>query len=142
MTGVLVDEEATHLDGFHDVEWLDDGAAFTFISERSGWRHVHRVSRDGQSIVDLTPGAFDVAELVAVNEDSNALYFTASPDDMAARYLYRSSLDGSGEAQNLLVTLPNGYRFKRSVLQYADNTSLILLDARDLARLGEHLLSE
>lgn len=32
--------------------------------------------------------------------------------------------------------------FKRSVLQYADNTPLILLDAKDLARLGEHLLSE
>ncbi len=101
LTPVLVDEEETHLDGFHDVQWLEDGAAFTLISERSGWRHVYRVSRDGQSLLDLTPGAFDVAELVAVNEADNALYFTASPGDMGARYLFRATLDGSGEARRM-----------------------------------------
>ena len=101
LTPVLVDEEATHLDGFHDVEWLQDGAFFTLISERNGWRHVYRASRDGSALLDLTPGEFDVAELVAVNEATNALYFTASPDDMAARYLFRASLDGSAEARRI-----------------------------------------
>ena len=98
LTPVLVDEEATHLDDFHDVEWLKDGEFFTLISERDGWRHIYRVSRDGSSLVDLTPGKFDVAELVAVNEPGNALYFTASPLDSASRYLFRKTLDGSGEA--------------------------------------------
>jgi len=106
LTPVLVDEEATHLDDFHDVEWLDDGQAFTFISEKNGWRHVYRVSRDGGSMIDLTPGPFDVAALAAVDEDANTLFFTASPDDMAARYLYRSSLDGSGEVRRLT---PHGF---------------------------------
>ena len=101
LTPVLVDEEATHLDGFHDVEWLQDGAFFTLISERNGWRHVYRASRDGSEFLDLTPGEFDVAELVAVNEATNALYFTASPDDMASRYLFRASLDGSAEARRI-----------------------------------------
>lgn len=101
LTSVLVDEEAAHLDGFHDVEWLEDGAFFTFISERSGWRHIHRVARDGSSLTDLTPGDFDIDQLVAVDEASNTLFFTASPDDMAARYLFRASLDGSGEAQRV-----------------------------------------
>ncbi|MFN2328083.1 MAG: DPP IV N-terminal domain-containing protein [Chromatocurvus sp.] len=98
LTPVLVDEEATHLDDFHDVEWLKDGEFFTLISERDGWRHIYRVSRDGSSLVDLTPGKFDVAELVAVNEPGNALYFTASPLDSASRYLFRTTLDGRGEA--------------------------------------------
>ncbi|MEM6774776.1 MAG: DPP IV N-terminal domain-containing protein [Pseudomonadota bacterium] len=101
LTSVLVDEEAAHLDDFHDVEWLDDGGAFTFISERSGWRHIYRVSRDGRSIVDLTPGDYDVASLVAVHEDSNALFFTASPVDMAARYLYTATLDDPSPARRL-----------------------------------------
>lgn len=98
LTPVLVDEEATHLDDFHDVEWLNDGQFFTLISERNGWRHIYRVSRDGSSLLDLTPGDVDIAELVAVNETENALYFTASPGDSASRYLFRTTLDGSGKA--------------------------------------------
>ena len=45
---VFTDQELHYLDDFHDVEWLDDGEAFTFVSERSGWRHVHKVSRGGR----------------------------------------------------------------------------------------------
>jgi dipeptidyl-peptidase-4 len=101
LTPILVDEEQAHLDDFHDVEWLDGGEAFTFISERSGWRHVYRVSADGRELRDLTSGDYDVAALVAVVEDANRLFFTASPDDNAARYLYVASLDGSGEARRL-----------------------------------------
>ena len=100
-TPVLLDEEAAHLDGFHDVEWLEDGAAFTFISERSGWRHIYRVSRDGSAIKDLTPGEWDVAALVAVDEAGNQLFFTASPQDMGARYLYVAALDGTSPARRL-----------------------------------------
>ncbi|MDJ0940947.1 MAG: DPP IV N-terminal domain-containing protein [Woeseiaceae bacterium] len=100
-TPVFVDQEQTHLDDFHDVEWLADGAAFTFVSERSGWRHVYRVSRDGETVTDLTPGEFDVAALVAVSESTNALWFSASPDDMTQRYLYRATLDGSGGTQRI-----------------------------------------
>jgi dipeptidyl-peptidase-4 len=104
---LLLDEDAAHLDGFHDVTWLQDGEHFTFISERSGWRHVHRVSRDGQQVIDLTPGESDVAELVAVNEADNALFYTASPNDSAARYLYRIPLDGSAAAERITPdTLP------------------------------------
>ncbi len=101
LTPLIVDEEVQHLDDFHDVEWLDDGRAFTFVSERDGWRHVYRVSREGGSVDDLTPEPFDVASLAAVDEAGNTLYFIASPDDMGARYLYRTTLDGSGRAERL-----------------------------------------
>ena len=98
---IFIDQEPQYLDDFHDVEWLDDGAAFTFVSERTGWRHVHKVSRDGQSVSDLTPGDFDVAELIKVDTDGGWLYFTASPEDMTQRYLYRAALDGSGKNERL-----------------------------------------
>jgi len=101
LTELLSDEDDAHLDGFHDVVWLDDGASFTFVSERDGWRHVYRVSRDGRTITNLTPQPFDVAALVSVDEASNSLYFTASPDDMGARYLFRTALDGSEEAERV-----------------------------------------
>jgi dipeptidyl-peptidase-4 len=98
---ILTDEELHYLDDFHDVEWLDDGGSFTFVSERSGWRHVHKVSRDGQSVEDLTPGDYDIAALLKVDTEGGYIYFTASPDNMAQRYLYRAPLDGSGEKERI-----------------------------------------
>ena len=130
LTPLLVDEDEAHLDDFHDVEWLDDGESFTFVSERSGWRHVYRVSRDGGTISNLTPQDFDVAAVVAVDEASNSLYFTASPDDMGARYLYRAPLDGSGDA--VRVTPP----------EYAgDNVYDIADDGRHAIHRHSRLLS-
>ena len=38
-------------------------------------------------------------EMVAVDEESGWLYFIASPDNIAQRYLYRSRLDGSGQME-------------------------------------------
>ncbi|ANM32137.1 peptidase S9 [Acidobacteria bacterium Mor1] len=98
---IFTDQEEHYLDDFHDVEWLDDGEAFTFVSERSGWRHVHKVSRDGESVTDLTPGDYDIASLVKVDVDGSWLYFTASPENMAQRYLYRAPLSGSGEKERI-----------------------------------------
>jgi dipeptidyl-peptidase-4 len=98
---IFTDQELHYLDDFHDVEWLDDGKSFTFVSEQSGWRHVHKVSRDGQSVEDLTPGDYDIAALLKVDTDGGWIYFTASPDDMTQRYLFRAPLDGSGEKERI-----------------------------------------
>ncbi|MEM1262762.1 MAG: DPP IV N-terminal domain-containing protein [Pseudomonadota bacterium] len=121
---IFTDQEEHHLDDFHDVEWLDDGDAFTFVSERTGWRHVHKVSRDGQTVTDLTPGDYDVAKLLAVDTAGGWLYFTASPDDMTQRYLYRAPLDGSGEKVRLTPVQysgTNAYKFSDDA-RYAVHT--------------------
>jgi len=97
LTTALVERDAAFIEAVIDVTWIEAADAFTWISERSGWRHVYRVSRDGRSIVDLTPGDFDIVSMGMVDEDSGWLYFIASPEDVAQRYLYRSNLDGSGQ---------------------------------------------
>ena len=121
---IFTDEEQHYLDDFHDVEWLDDGEAFTFVSERSGWRHVHKVSRDGQSVSDLTPGDYDIASLIKVDTDGGWLYFTASPDNMTQRYLYRAPLDGSGQKERITpeeYSGTNSYEFSDDA-RYAVHT--------------------
>jgi dipeptidyl-peptidase-4 len=97
----FTDEDLHFLDDFLDVEWVADGDAFTLLSERSGWRHVHRVSRDGAQVIDLTPGDFDVTEVAAIDDANGWLYFMASPEDPTQRYLYRTRLDGSGDMERI-----------------------------------------
>ncbi len=101
LTTVLVDREQEFIEVYEDVTWLEEADAFTWISERSGWRHIHRVSADGESIIDLTPGEFDITEMGAIDEADGWLYFIASPENITQRYLYRSRLDGSGEMQRV-----------------------------------------
>lgn len=101
ITQVFVEQEDTFIELVEDPIWLKDSESFLWQSERDGWKHIYRISRDGQSITDLTPGNFDVTELVSVDEQSGWLYFMASPDNPAQRYLHRSRLDGSGTIEKI-----------------------------------------
>ncbi len=98
---VFVEEELHYIEDVRDPHWLDEGASFIWQSERDGWRHLYRVSRDGSEFLDLTPGAFDIVQLVKVDEEGGWLYFIASPEAMEQRFLYRSPLDGNGEMERI-----------------------------------------
>ncbi|MBC7007759.1 S9 family peptidase [Pseudoalteromonas sp. BZK2] len=95
LTKILEDKDDAFIEWFYKANWSKDGKFFIWHSERDGWRHLYRVSRDGETVVDLTPGEYDIIDMLALNEDKNVMYFTASPDDPGQRYLFRTSLDGS-----------------------------------------------
>ena len=82
------------IDVVDDFKWLDDGRAFLWVSERDGWRHVYIVPRAGGPARLVTSGAFDVTEISGIDDKRGWLYFIASPDDAARRYLYRARLHG------------------------------------------------
>ena len=94
---IFVEQEDTYIEYLKDPIWLNNSDDFLWLSERNGWTHIYKTSRDGKSMVNLTPGEFDVTDYVAKDEDNNWLYFIASPDDPSQRYLYRTMLDGSGD---------------------------------------------
>jgi dipeptidyl-peptidase-4 len=93
---LLIERDDAWVDIHDELKWLDDGRRFTWISERDGWRHAYLGDRDGSELQLLTPGDFDVAELLAADAESGWAYFIASPGDATRRYLYRVRLDGSG----------------------------------------------
>jgi dipeptidyl-peptidase-4 len=92
---IMTEQEETFLDFYDDARWLENGTDFIWKSERSGWRHIYKISRDGTNVLNLTDGAFDITDIQAVDEKNGWVYFIASPDDVAQRYLYRSKLDGT-----------------------------------------------
>lgn len=94
---VFTEQEETYIEYLNDPIWIDQGNSFLWKSERNGWTHIYKFSRDGKTVEDLTPGKFDVTKFVAADEPNNWLYFMASPNNATQRYLYRTNLDGSGD---------------------------------------------
>ena len=81
--------------------WLQGGKEFVVISEKDGWRHARRYSRDGKELALLTPGDYDIINRAIIDEERGWYYFYASPEDGTQKYLYRVLLDGSGKMQRL-----------------------------------------
>jgi dipeptidyl-peptidase-4 len=107
----VVDTE-TFPPGELGLVWLEGGRYFTFVSERDGWRHVYLVSRDGREMRLLTPGAFDVLDVVGVDAAGGWLYYIASPDNPTQRYLWRTRLDGKGKVERLSpATMPGSHGY-------------------------------
>ena len=98
---VLTERDSAWVDVVDDLRWLAGDKEFLWPSERDGWRHVYRVSRDGSRVTLVTPGAFDVLGVAAVDEPGGWLYYMASPENATQRYLYRSKLDGKGGAERV-----------------------------------------
>jgi dipeptidyl-peptidase-4 len=90
------------------MKWTDGGDYFYWISERSGWRHMYKVSRDGKEIRPVTGGNYDITSIEAIDEKAGFLYFMASPDNAAQRFLYRVKLSGEGKPE-LLTPESKGY---------------------------------
>jgi dipeptidyl-peptidase-4 len=82
-------------------DWLKSGSEFLWASEKDGWRHIYRISRDGKNQELVTSGNYDVMEISLVDEKNNLFYFMASPDNATQAYLYRCSLDGKGKAERI-----------------------------------------
>ena len=83
------------------LEWIRDGRAFIVLSEKDGWRHAYVISRDGEELALLTPGASDIIGRGMVDEAGGWFYYYASPGNATQRYLYRVKLDGTGEPERI-----------------------------------------
>ncbi len=98
---VLRDEDPAWVDVVDDLRWLQGGKEFLWVSEHDGWRHVYVFSRSGRDVRLVTPGAFDVISIEEVDPKGEWVYYIASPENAAQRYLYRTRLDGTGAPERL-----------------------------------------
>jgi dipeptidyl-peptidase 4 len=74
-------------------KWINKGQDFIWISEKDGWRHIYKISRDGKTETLLTKGNFDIDEISCIDENNNYIYFTASPVNATQLYLYRVRIE-------------------------------------------------
>ena len=82
-------------------EWVKNGSAFLWVSEKDGWRHIYLVSRDGKNQTLITNGNYDIITVSGYSETSGYVYFIASPENATQKYLYRVKMDGKTKAERL-----------------------------------------
>ena len=76
-------------------KWVNNYQDFLWVSEKDGWRHIYKISRDGKNTTLLTKGDYDIGEIKAIDETNNYIYFTASPSNATQLYLYRVRINNS-----------------------------------------------
>lgn len=77
--------------------WINKGQEFLWVSEKDGWRHIYRISRDGKTVTPITRGNYDIGKILAVDEPGNYVYFTASPNNATQLYMYRVRINNPKE---------------------------------------------
>jgi dipeptidyl-peptidase 4 len=127
--------------GLPEARPLHNGADFLVTSEKDGWMHAYRVTRDGRETL-VTRGDMDAVSVAGVDETGGWLYFVASPGNATQRYLYRAPLDGRANPErvtprtftgsNSYTVSPDG-RFAVSPLSSFDNPGI-----RELVTLPDH----
>jgi dipeptidyl-peptidase-4 len=105
-------------------DWINKGKDFLWVTEKDGWRHVYRVSRDGKKETLVTRGNYDMIQESLVDEKGGFLYFIASPANATQKYLYRTRLDGKGGPERLTpASEPGVHQYDISpTAQYALHT--------------------
>jgi dipeptidyl-peptidase-4 len=73
---------------------------FLWASERSGFRHLYLMDRNGEPIRALTHGEWIVDAIAGVDEVHQQVYFTATKDSPLECHLYVTSFEG-GDARRI-----------------------------------------
>ncbi|TAL50456.1 MAG: S9 family peptidase [Chitinophagaceae bacterium] len=89
-------------------DWIASGKEFVWFSEKDGWRHLYRISKDSGKENLITKGNYDVIDMLNVDEKTGYVYFYASPHNATQRYLYKTKLDGSGGAERVSPAVEEG----------------------------------
>lgn len=93
--------------------WINNKQDFLWVSEKDGWRHIYKISKDGKTTTLITKGNFDIGLIKAIDEINNYVYFTASPENATQLYLYR-----------VKINTPVAKVFKEEPMELLSNTAL------------------
>ncbi|TKC05995.1 S9 family peptidase [Pedobacter frigoris] len=108
VNNMYTDTDKAWIDAGKGWEWINEGKEFLWISEKDGWRHAYRISKDGKKQTLITKGDYDMIEQSLVDEQNGWLYFIASPTNATQKYLYKTKLAGGGKPEMVTPSILPG----------------------------------
>ncbi|MBM4168811.1 MAG: S9 family peptidase [Ignavibacteria bacterium] len=88
--------EKTWIDIHDDLTFLKRGDAFLWTSDRDGYSHIYLFGMDGNLKNQITRGAWEVINVVHVDEQGGRIFFMAGEKSIFERHLYVVGMDGKG----------------------------------------------
>lgn len=105
---IYEDNEEAWLDVVDDLHFMKSGSEFTWVSQKNGWQSVYSVDRSTGKEKLITPGNFDVVDVLLLDQTGGWIYYIASPTNATQRYLYRNKLSGKITAERLTPKKQSG----------------------------------
>ncbi len=119
---IMTDSDSAWVDA-NQPHWIAGGKQFLLVSERDGYDQVYLFNRDGSLVRRVTPGGWDVFELLGADEQAKVLYFTGAIDGPLTRPLLRVGLDGKGLARISTEPGTHAVEFDPTFTRYVDTYS-------------------
>ena len=126
---VMADSDPAWLNVNDDVEWVDRGRSFVWMSERDDWKSLYNMTPFGTAVnYRITTGDFDVISVAKIDVKRGYVYFHASPGDATQQFLYRSKLNGKSSPERITPRNTRGqhsyaisYDGKYAIHRYSDS---------------------
>lgn len=94
-TRLIYSEENKYYIEINDnLLFLPDGFSFVFTSEREGYNRLYRWNWEQQELLRLTDGAWDVKEVLGIDEKKACVYYTAAVESPMEKKLYQIGWNG------------------------------------------------
>ncbi len=91
---IYTEKQASWVEFFNDITYLQDGTGFILRSDKDGYRHLYLHDMDGKLRKRLTSGEFEVKVIEGVDEANGRIFFLANQSDSTNRDLMVVGLDG------------------------------------------------
>lgn len=125
----------------NSLRFLKDGR-FLWSSERDGFQHLYLASEDGSTLAQITRGHWPVDEVLALDETSGTVYFSAGKESAIGKQVYSVTLDGAEPQRLSQAPGMHGARFANNASVYVDSWSnTTMLPQLELLRADGHKLA-
>ena len=91
---IYTESNRAYLELDDNIRFLKDGQSFLYSSEQLGYQQLFIWNWKTQTSTPLTPGSFDIDNVIGVNEDQHLVYYTAAETSPMDRKLYVVDFDG------------------------------------------------
>lgn len=81
-----------------ELHFLKDGS-YLITSERAGYNQIYHFDKDGKLIKKITPGNFDVSDILTIDEDKKQIIYASIEPNPFNKNIYQVNFDGSGKRQ-------------------------------------------
>jgi dipeptidyl-peptidase-4 len=77
-----------------------DRNEFFWVSDSNGFNHIYRHDYTGNLVNQVTYGDWEVTQILAINTETETIYYESTEADPLERHLYSIRFDGTGKVQH------------------------------------------